>query len=58
MPDLSGGTKHVPQEYFALGAVSLGVLRSTGDRQKLFASAADIDWVDAIGGEARRNVLE
>jgi len=41
-----------------LGPVSLGVLDLTSDRQKLFASAADIDWLEPIGGEVRRNVLE
>jgi hypothetical protein len=58
MPDFHGGTKRVAPEYFVLGPFSLGVLRLTSDRQKLFAFAADINWLEAIGGEVRRNVLE
>jgi hypothetical protein len=57
MRDLSGGTKHVPQEYFVLWAVSLGVLHS-GDRQKFVRFCCRYRLAGGIGGEARRNVLE
>jgi hypothetical protein len=57
MRDLSGGTKHVPQEYFVLRAVSLGVLHS-GDRQKFVRFCCRYRLAGGIGGEARRNVLE
>ena len=58
MRDFPGRIKRVAPEYFVLGPVSLGVLPLTSDLQKLFAFAADINWLEAIGGESRRNALE